>query len=195
MTGDNRSVEESEQPQHGPPRWWRRFSRLWRRSRALLPMHSDVEVTRTVVGVPVAVRIRPSYLALAAAGGALGALARFGVTLIAPMWQSLSVGTAAVNILGPFFLGMLLQSLSEGTETARRRSLRLMVGVGFLGALTSYAELALDIVSVAEHGNPVLAVSYGLVTIILGALATWLGIFAAARWRRRIEKRTAVVAQ
>ncbi|MEO7147514.1 MAG: hypothetical protein ABIW81_07155, partial [Terrimesophilobacter sp.] len=43
---------------------WRRVARLWRRSRALLPMNSDVEVTRTVVGVPVALRIQPQFLAL-----------------------------------------------------------------------------------------------------------------------------------
>ncbi len=160
------------------------MSRLWRRSRVLLPINSDIEVTRTVVGVPVAVRIRPSFLALAALGGALGALARFGLTTVSPTWHELSAGTVIVNLAGPFLLGVLLQTLSEGTETSRRRSLRLVVGVGFLGALTSYAVLALDIVTVWERGDPVLAFAYGIATIALGAFATWVGIFAAARWRR-----------
>ena len=155
----------------------------------LLPINSDIEVTRTVVGVPVAVRIRPSFLGLAALGGALGALARFGLTLVSPTWQHLSAGTVAVNLLGPFFLGVLLQTLSEGTETGRRRSLRLVVGVGLLGALTSYAELALDVVVVWERGNPALAIVYGLATIAFGAFATWVGIFAAARWRRIAARR------
>ncbi len=155
----------------------------------MLPLNSDIEVTRTVVGVPVAVRIRPSFLGLAALGGALGALARFGLTLISPTWQSLSAGTVAVNLLGPYFLGVLLQTLSVGTETSWRRSLRLVVGVGFLGALTSYAELALDVVNVAEHGNFLLATVYGLATIAFGAFATWVGIFAAARWVRLAQRR------
>lgn len=181
-------MEESDERPAVPSRW-RRVSRIWRRSRALLPLNSDIEVTRTVVGVPVAVRIRPSFLGLAALGGGLGALTRFIVTEFAPVWQALSFGTIAVNLLGPFFLGALLQTLSVGTETSLRRSLRLMVGVGFLGALTSYAELALDVVTVAERGNPLLAISYGLLSIALGAFATWVGIFAAARWHRLVTRR------
>ncbi len=155
-------------------------------------MNSDLEVARTVVGVPVAVRIRPGLLGMALLGGAIGTLARYGLTLIAPSLAHLNTGTMIVNLLGPFLLGVLLQTLSEGTETSRRRSLRIVVGVGFLGALTSYAELALDIVIVAERGDLLLAVTYGLATIVLGALATWLGIFAAARRRRRATRRTVV---
>ena len=160
------------------------IARLWRRSRALLPINSDIEVSRTVVGVPVAIGLRPSYLGLAALGGTLGTLARFGLTEVSPGWDGLSGGTMAVNILGPFLLGALLQSLSEGQETPRRRTLRLLIGVGFLGAFTSYAELALDVVQVAERGQVVFAVAYGLGSIVAGAAATWLGIVAAGRWRR-----------
>lgn len=145
-----------------------------------LPINSDLEVSRTVAGVPVPIRLRPSYVLLAALGGALGTLARFGLTEIAPSWQELSAGTLIVNLLGPFLLGVLLQSLAHGTETSARRTLRLLVGTGFLGAFTSYAQLAVDVVTVAEHGNPLLAGGYGLATIIAGALATWLGVAAAS---------------
>ena len=155
-------------------------------------MNSDVEVTRTVVGVPVALRIQPQFLALAALGGAAGAGARYVLTLVAPTWETLSAGTVAVNLLGPYFLGVLLQALSEGNETARRRTLRLLVGVGFLGAFTSYAELALDVVTVSENGHVVVAISYAILTIIGGAVATWLGIFSAHRWRRMQQRRWVV---
>lgn len=175
-----------------PKSRWRRVARLWRRSRALLPMNSDVEVTRTVVGVPVALRIQPQFLALAALGGAAGSGARFILTLVAPTWETLSAGTVAVNLLGPYFLGVLLQSLSEGTETARRRTLRLLIGVGFLGAFTSYAELALDVVTVSENGHLFVAISYAVLTIIGGAAATWFGIFSAHRWRRIQQRRREV---
>lgn len=152
-------------------------------------MNSDVEVTRTVVGVPVALRIQPQFLALAALGGAAGAGARYILTLVAPTWETLSAGTVAVNLLGPYFLGVLLQSLSEGTETGRRRTLRLLIGVGFLGAFTSYAELALDVVTVSENGHLFVAISYVILTIVGGAAATWLGIFSADRVRRIQNRR------
>lgn len=171
-------TEEQQPPGRGR---WGALARLWRRSRVLLPMNSDIEVSRTVVGVPVVIRLRPSDIGFAALGGALGTLTRFSLVRIAPEWDGLSAGTAIVNIVGPFLLGVLLQSLSTGQETPQRRTMRLLIGVGFLGALTSYAELALDIIQLGESGQLVLAATYGIGTLILGAAATWLGIFLAGR--------------
>jgi len=156
-----------------------------RRARAALPTNSDIEVARTVAGVPVIIRIRPGHLGLAAAGGAVGTAARYGVTTVAPTWQTLSAGTVMVNLLGPFSLGVLLQLLAEGAESRRRRALRLLVGVGFLGAFTSYAQLAVDAVTVTEHGHAVLALAYVLATIAAGAVLAWLGIVTASRWGGR----------
>lgn len=144
-------------------------------------MNSDIEVSRTVVGVPVVIQLRPSDLGFAALGGALGSLARFGLVQSSPGWDGLSAGTAIVNIAGPFLLGVLLQSLSTGKETPRRRTMRLLIGVGFLGALTSYAELALDIIQLGETGQWLLAATYGTGTLVLGVAATWFGIFLAGR--------------
>lgn len=185
------SVAPPEVTEAVRPSAWRRVARLWRRSRVFLPMNSDIEVSRTVVGVPVAIRIQPSFLVLAAAGGAVGAACRYLMVLVAPSWGAMSSGTAVANLLGPFMLGVLLQSLAEGTETAKRRTLRLVVGVGFLGAFTSYAELALEVVSVSESGYPLIALGYAVATIVLGAAATWLGIFASHRVRRLRARRIA----
>lgn len=171
-------TEETPPPRRGR---WSAIARLWRRSRVLLPMNSDIEVSRTVVGVPVVIRLRPSDLWLAALGGAFGSLARFLLVQVSPAWDTLSAGTMIANVLGPLLLGVLLQSLSAGQETPRRRTLRLLVGVGFLGAFTSYAQLALDIIQLGESGQVALAAVYGFGTLVLGAAATWLGIFAAGR--------------
>ncbi len=174
-------MRAAPEPRSARPRW-RRTARLWQRAGAELPVNSDVEVARTVAGVSVMIRIRPSYLGLAALGGALGSAARFGMTTASPTWRTVSAGTVVVNLLGPFLLGLLLQWLAQGVETPHRRALRLMLGVGFLGALTSYAQLALDTVVVSEHGHPLLALTYAAVTIALGAAAVWLGITAASGW-------------
>jgi CrcB protein len=162
-----------------------RAAALWRRTHDALPMDSDVEVSRTVAGVPVPIRLRPHYLALVALGGAAGTLARFGLTTVAPSWDTLSLGTVAVNLLGPFLLGALLQSLAVGPETSMRRTLRLMVGTGFLGAFTSYAQLAVDTVNVFDNGQPLLAGAYALATVVTGVCAVWLGIFITSRRQLR----------
>lgn len=162
----------------------------WRRhSRARLPMNSDIEVARNVVGVPVIVRIRPRYLAVAALGGALGAGARFALAQTTPIWQTVSAGTVVVNILGPFLLGVFLQALAERPETRNTRFLRLLVAVGFLGALTSYAQLAVDVVIVAENHQLLLAISYGVATLIAGAGSVWLGILCAKHAHRLARRR------
>ncbi|MEO8906770.1 MAG: CrcB family protein [Microbacteriaceae bacterium] len=155
-----------------------------RRSRDSLPMNSDIEVARTVVGVPVIIRLRPSYFGLVVLGGALGAAARLWLVLLSPSWHTLSAGTAAVNLLGPYFLGVLLQALAQRPETKNTRALRLMLAVGFLGAFTSYAQLAVDAVVLSQHSEVLLAVGYVLATIVTGAAAAWLGIFTASHWPR-----------
>ena len=45
-------------------------------------MNSDIEVSRTVVGVPVVIRLRLSDLSWAALGGALGSLTRYGLVQV-----------------------------------------------------------------------------------------------------------------
>ncbi|WP_349897648.1 fluoride efflux transporter FluC [Parafrigoribacterium soli] len=146
-----------------------------------LPVNSDAEVARTVVGVSVMIRLRPGHLGLAALGGAAGTLARYAIVSITPSWETLSAGTVVVNILGPFMLGVLLKLLSEGTESRRRRAVQLFAGVGFLGAFTSYAQLAVDTVTVSEHGHVLFGIAYAAATIAAGALVAWLGVVAASR--------------
>ncbi|WP_087130204.1 fluoride efflux transporter FluC [Microbacterium esteraromaticum] len=152
-------------------------------------MNSDIEVARTITGVPVIVRVRPRYLVVAALGGALGAGARFMIAQATPIWETLSFGTVIVNILGPFLLGAFLQALAERPETRRTRFARLLVAVGFLGALTSYAQLAVDVVTVAENHHVLLGVGYAVGTLIAGAGAVWLGIMSVKSWHRILRRR------
>lgn len=160
-----------------------------RRAPARLPMNSDIEVARTVTGVPVIVRLRPRYLAVAALGGAVGTAVRFLLVEATPVWETLSLGTVIVNIVGPFLLGAFLQALAERPETRRTRLLRLLVAVGFLGALTSYAQLAVDVVVVAENHHVLLALGYAAATLLAGTGAVWLGIMSTRSWRRSPRRR------
>lgn len=192
------SGPEDHHPQASPHRRSARFRqhlarvrrwRIWHRARRTLPMDSDVEITRSIAGVPVPGRLRLSFVAWAALGGAAGTLLRWLLTQASPSWESLAAGTIVVNILGPFMLGVLLNTLSWGDETPRNRTLRLLVGTGFLGALTSYAQLAVDTVTVAEEGHILLALAYAAATIIAGVGATWAGIYASSRWRALAHSR------
>ena len=187
---DGGRVNTDDEPVKVAPSGRPWYAVRWRRrNRARLPMNSDIEVARNIVGVPVIVRIRPRYLAVAALGGALGAGARFALAQTTPVWQTVSAGTVLVNLLGPFLLGVFLQALADRPETRNTRFLRLLVAVGFLGALTSYAQLAVDVVVLAENHHVSVAAAYALATLIAGAGAVWLGIMTAKLSHRIVQRR------
>lgn len=87
-----------------------------------------------------------------AAGGAIGASGRFAISLAMQSFglRAFPFATLTVNILGSFFLGLLLayaqqQSLSETT--------RLFLGVGLLGAFTTFSTFSVEVVALASQGE------------------------------------------
>lgn len=72
-------------------------------------------------------------------GGALGALARYGMAGAVQRWAGSGFpwGTAAVNILGSFLFGILWAfALGRGNLNA---DLRAVIFVGFLGSFTTFS--------------------------------------------------------
>lgn len=126
----------------------------------------------------------PLLVAGVAAGGALGSLARYGLTLAVPSHGGWPVVTLAENLVGAFLLGLLLQLLAlAGRETARRRWLRLTLGTGVLGGFTTYSALALEARGLLAGGRTGLALAYALVTVAGGTVAGLLGVLLAGRVR------------
>ncbi len=77
-------------------------------------------------------------------GGAVGAILRF---LITNRWNELSfvpIGTLSVNLIGSFFLGFFW---GRSGDTL----LYLLIGVGFLGALTTYSTLHVELHKLREN--------------------------------------------
>lgn len=146
-----------------------------------LPLDSDIEVDELPQGHPRPVHHHKRYLALVAAGGAVGTAAREGLTLtIAPL-GSFPLPTFLINILGAFLLGLLLETLARrGPDLGTRRTLRLLLGTGALGGFTTYSTLATDSALLLVHRAPLIALGYAFGTVLIGALATWAGVLVAA---------------
>jgi CrcB protein len=81
---------------------------------------------------------------LVAAGGALGAAARYALVTLLPARFPWAVLLA--NVAGSLVLGILLVS-AQG-------DLMLLAGVGFCGALTTFSTFALDTLVLAREGRP-----------------------------------------
>ena len=106
----------------------------------------------------------PIMLVGVAAGGACGALLRYGVT------QMIGAGifgiagptaTLMVNIGGSALMGLLAGGLAAGLVLPE--PLRLFIAVGFLGALTTFSSFALDAGSLLQRQGS------GITLVYLGA--------------------------
>lgn len=155
-----------------------------------LPVDPDVEADETAAGEPRPVHLRAGNIALVFAGGVLGTLARYLLSLVIPAWNGLPVPTFAINVTGAFLLGLLLVSLTHaGPDRGVRRALRLFLGTGFLGGYTTYSAFAVDADGLIASADLGAAALYGLATVLVGAAATFggvaLGFFVPYRRRAR----------
>ncbi len=114
-----------------------------------------------------------AYVA-AACGGALGALARWGLTGASGAdaggrpWVTL-----LVNLTGCLALGLLL-----GLDRSGHRWWRPFLGTGVLGGFTTYSAFALETVLLVEGGRPGLGAGLVVVSVAGGAAAAALGVLA-----------------
>ncbi|MGY1731403.1 fluoride efflux transporter CrcB [Geodermatophilus sp. SYSU D01045] len=121
----------------------------------------------------------PAAYSLAAVGGALGALARWGVAEALP---SPAAGwpwaTLLVNLTGCLLMGVLLGLLTTGPEPPWVRPL---LAVGVLGGYTTYSAFAVEVALLTDAGRVLLAAAYVLASVLGGVLATAAGLVAVRR--------------
>ncbi len=126
----------------------------------------------------------PLLIASVAAGGAVGSLARYGLSRAVPVAGGWPLGTLVENLVGAFLLGLLLQALAlRGAETPRLRWLRLTLGTGVLGGFTTYSALALETRDLLADGRAGVALAYAVVTVVGGTVTCLAGVALAGRAR------------
>lgn len=124
----------------------------------------------------------PRLLAVVAAGGMLGTAGRYALGHLLPASGGLPVATLSVNLGAAFALGLLLEALVRaGAENRSRRALRLGLGTGVLGALSTYSSLALEVQDMLARGHSAAALVYALGSVVAGLALCFLGVLLAAR--------------
>ena len=115
-----------------------------------------------------------------AAGGALGAAARWSVAATAgAVGFDTPAATLTVNVSGAFLLGLVV-----ARHTGRFRASPLLipfVGVGLLGAFTTFSLFSTEVLALARDGSWALAVVYPIVSVAGGFAAAFLGLRMGAR--------------
>ncbi|MDB4857964.1 CrcB family protein [Alphaproteobacteria bacterium] len=120
-----------------------------------------------------------TMIAAVAAGGAIGAVLRYGV--------SLSVGaglfgiagplaTLLVNIAGSGLMGCLAGAVAAGMVLPE--AWRSFFAIGLLGALTTFSSFALDAGQLWQKQGMVMAGAYVMASVLLSLLAFGAGFWA-----------------
>lgn len=123
---------------------------------------------------------------LVAVGGALGTTARAALEMAAPaMPGGMPWTTFAINLVGSFLLGALLEVLALGGEDeGRRRIVRLLCGTGVLGGFTTYSSFVAETDQLLSGDAALTGVSYALASVVLGVCSAVVGIVAARQLSR-----------
>ncbi|GBD18264.1 Putative fluoride ion transporter CrcB [bacterium HR27] len=108
-----------------------------------------------------------------ALGGALGATLRYLVT----GWVQQRVdffpwGTLAVNFLGSFLIGIVLELTLRGFLSSQAR---LFLAVGILGGFTTFSSFSWETLALLEDGDLVPALAYSGGSLLGGVFLAWLG--------------------
>ena len=123
-----------------------------------------------------------SLLATVAAGGAIGAAARYGAGQAWPTdaGRAFPVTTMVVNVVGCGLIGVLMVLLGEMRRP--HRLLRPLVGTGVLGGFTTFSTYAVDLQRLLAGGHAWTAAAYLVATPVAALTAVW----ASARGTRRL---------
>ena len=114
---------------------------------------------------------------LVMAGGSLGALSRYGVSLLAAklFGTKFPWGTLIVNLSGCFLIGLSF-ALAERGINIMNPSMRLFFVTGFLGALTTFSTFGLETVNSMREGTHLVTVANFLSNNVIGAALVFLGM-------------------
>lgn len=113
-----------------------------------------------------------------AAGGALGALGRYGMArAMHRATETFPWATLTVNVLGSLLIGAVAVWLMERGEPDP--ALRAFLMVGVLGGFTTFSTFSLETVALLERGALVSAGTNMLASVVLCVAGAWLGMTLA----------------
>lgn len=112
-------------------------------------------------------------IALFCAGGGL-ARYYFSGWVYSQLGRLFPYGTLAVNVIGAYFIGLVMEFGLRSTMIPD--TLRLGITVGFLGGLTTFSTFSFETFKLLEEGQFLMAFINVFASVVVCLLFTWLGI-------------------
>jgi fluoride exporter len=121
-----------------------------------------------------------NYVAIGA-GGIIGAIARWVITVAsqATFNTDFPVGTMFINVSGSLFLGWFMTV--AGTTLKISDEMRLAIGVGFVGAYTTFSTFCYESTKLLQSGAFYQFAFNVIGSVLLGLIAVRVGMLIAGR--------------
>ncbi|MGW3803242.1 fluoride efflux transporter CrcB [Streptomyces clavifer] len=143
-----------------------------------VPIDPDVDLSVPAQRAETAGAGRWGVLAVIAAGGALGASARYAASLAWPAAEgTFPWAVFAVNVTGCALIGVLMVLVAE-RSVVTHPLVRPFLGVGVLGGFTTFSTYAADVTELLERQQVLVAVAYASATAVAALGAVWAAVVA-----------------
>jgi len=111
--------------------------------------------------------------------GAMGCIARYYLSgwVYAIFGRFFPYGTFAVNIIGAFLIGLIMEIGLRSTLIPP--TMRVGLTVGFLGGLTTFSTFSYETFRLLEDGEFLIASTNVMLSVLVCLAFTWVGIYTA----------------
>ncbi|WP_419148930.1 fluoride efflux transporter CrcB [Pseudoalteromonas 'SMAR'] len=116
-----------------------------------------------------------NYLSVAL-GGAIGAMLRYFISdmAIKLLGKGFPFGTLIVNILGSLLMGVLYGLIEK--EIIAVTPAKTLVGIGFLGALTTFSTFSMDSLLLLQQGHYMKMAFNVTLNVVTCIFMAWVGL-------------------
>ena len=113
-------------------------------------------------------------ITLVACGGAFGATFRYliGIAMLSLFGKGFPFATLSVNVIGSLIMGCIYQLVQQ--QTISSSPWWPLIGVGFLGALTTFSSFSMDTLSLIQQGELFKAMLNVVLNVVVCLLAAYL---------------------
>jgi CrcB protein len=116
---------------------------------------------------------------MVAVGGALGAMARFGLNVILQRDVSYAWGTLTANLLGCLIMGAIAQLVATAAWFNAAGIVpdqyRLLLAIGFCGSFTTLSALIMELHTMLQRNEILNSFAYLMITMIGGFACFYAG--------------------
>ena len=122
--------------------------------------------------------------AFVAIGGATGASLRFFISQLILNWlgKGFPFATLVVNISGSLVMGFLYGLIEQGNLEVH--VYRTLIGIGFLGAFTTFSTFSIDTLLLFQQGEVIKAMLNIILNVTLCVLAAALGVYVVSLFNK-----------